>query len=93
MATLKQAIEYAKLNPSDARSLELMNQIKSGRMDGIARKEGIIIARYGQEMINEGLAANIITQSEADEIVKYDLLLSEVIDVDDFEPEIYKSLK
>ena len=59
----------------------------------IARKEGIITARYGQEMINEGLAANIITQSEADEIIKYDLLLSEVIDVDDFEPEIYKSLK
>lgn len=59
----------------------------------IARKEGIITARYGQEMINEGLAANIITESEADEIIKYDLLLSEVIDVDDFEPEIYKSLK
>lgn len=59
----------------------------------VARKEGIINARYGAEMIKEGLAAKIITQKEAGEIEKYDEILSDVIDVDDFDPDAYKTLK
>lgn len=41
MATLRQAIDFAKKNPEDARSLELIKQIKSGGMDEKARGEGI----------------------------------------------------
>lgn len=59
----------------------------------VARKEGIIIARYGAEMLSEGLTAKIINQAEAQEIEKYDQLLADVIDVDDFDPDTYKMLK
>jgi len=41
MATLRQAIDFAKENPQDSRSLELITQIKSGAMDDIAKTEGI----------------------------------------------------
>lgn len=41
MATLRQAIDFAKQKPQDARSIQLIEQIKSGAMDEIAKKEGI----------------------------------------------------
>ena len=41
MATLRNAIDFAKQNPNDSRSLELINQIKSGGMDATAQSEGI----------------------------------------------------
>jgi uncharacterized protein YoxC len=41
MATLRQAIDFAKQNPQDARSLKLMESIKSGQMDDTAKEEGI----------------------------------------------------
>ncbi len=59
----------------------------------VARREGKITARYGAEMVREGLEADIITPEEAAEIRKYDKLLSDVVDVDDFAPKIYKTLK
>lgn len=59
----------------------------------VARKEGIINARYGEQMIMEGMEAKVITEKEANEIRKYDELLKDAIDVDDFDPEVYKSLK
>jgi len=59
----------------------------------VARKEEKINARYGEQMLSEGLEAQIITEKEADEIRKYDQLLSDAIDVDDFDPETYKKLK
>jgi hypothetical protein len=48
MATLRQAIDFAKQNPQDARSLELMKQIKSGGMDETARNEGIDLTGKSQ---------------------------------------------
>ncbi len=78
-------LEHALLSSHDI--LPLKRKLR------IARKEGLVKSRYGSEMISEGLAANIITQSEADEIIKYDKLLADVIDVDDFDPEKYKNLK
>ena len=44
-------------------------------------------------MVREGLETKIITSKEAAEIKKYDKLLSDVVDVDDFAPKIYKTLK
>lgn len=58
-----------------------------------ARKEGKIQARYGERMVMEGIEAKIITANEGDEIRKYDQLLSDVVAVDDFDPDTYKNLK
>lgn len=41
MATLREAINFGRLNPTDGRSVQLMNDIKSGKFDDIARAEGI----------------------------------------------------
>jgi hypothetical protein len=41
MATLQQAIEYAKQNPDDPRSVKLRESIQSGMMDNTARNEGV----------------------------------------------------
>jgi hypothetical protein len=68
MSTLQQAIEYAKQNPNDARTIELMNQIKSGKMDGIARQEGIDLTGKSQtfaaqpavqEQAEQGVGGNL----------------------------------
>jgi acyl-CoA dehydrogenase len=59
----------------------------------IARKAGTIQARYGEQMLIEGIEANIITSNEAEEIRKYDQLLSDVVDVDDFDQKTYQNLK
>ena len=59
----------------------------------IARKEGKINARYGEMMIKEGLEAKIITDKEATELRKYDKLVLDVINVDDFDVATYKTLK
>jgi len=59
----------------------------------IARKEGKINARYGEMMIAEGLEAKIITDKEATELRKYDKLVLDVINVDDFDVATYKTLK
>ena len=58
-----------------------------------ARKEGLINARYGEQMVLEGITAKIISSDEGDEIRKYDKLLADVVAVDDFNPETYKTLK
>ena len=44
-------------------------------------------------MVLEGIDAKIISLAEADEIRKYDQLLADVVDVDDFDPDIYKTLR
>lgn len=41
MATLREAIDFGRLNPTDGRAVQLMNDIKAGKFDAIARTEGI----------------------------------------------------
>ena len=79
-----------RLEQALARAVEVLPIKKKLR---IARKEGKITARYGVEMVREGIEAQIITAKEAAEIKKYDKLLSDVVDVDDFTPKVYKTIK
>lgn len=58
-----------------------------------ARKAGKIHSRYGDPMITEGINAKIITKDEAENMRKYNKLLADVVDVDDFVPKDYKLLK
>jgi acyl-CoA dehydrogenase len=59
----------------------------------MAHREGHIQARYGEAMIIEALKVKIISKKEAEELRKYDKILSDVIDVDSFDLKTYKNLK
>ena len=52
MATLKQAIEYAKSNPNDPRNSKLKEMIQSGQFDEKARIEGIDLTGKSQTFSN-----------------------------------------
>ncbi len=58
-----------------------------------ARKKGKLNVPYGPTMIQEAINRSIITKEEAQKIKKYDELLWEVIDVDDFDIKEYKTLR
>lgn len=63
MATLKQAIEYAKQNPNSIEANQLRAAISSGKMDDVAIKEGIDLTGKSQTFGNR---VNEIRSEESD---------------------------
>ena len=75
---------YAEMN----KALELYEQCKQARLEiNKAKKKGLITANNFNELVQSAQKESIITKEDAEELIQYNLLADEIINVDDFSQE------
>lgn len=61
MATLKEAIIFAKQNPNEEKSKQLLEGLKSGKFDSIAQSEGIDLSKFKKNLSPMNQTSGAIT--------------------------------
>jgi len=69
MATLKEAINYAKQNPTDPKSEKLKNAIIMGKMDSVAQAEGIDLSAFKSKVAPMASKVMPFIKQQADTVV------------------------